>query len=138
VLSETGHLVISTLGMATVSEAVQRLIEAFPEPHEAIRRQLARTLQAIIAQQLLPATEAHRSKTGHGRVVANEILIMTKQVRQMLLQGQTDFTLAMQAGHDQGMQTMDEAIFSHHRAGRISLETAKTRLEDPARLDNLR
>lgn len=136
VLAETGHLVFSTLGVETASEAVQRLIEAFPEPRDAIRRLLARTLQAVIAQQLLPATEAHRAETGQGRLAANEILILTGRVRQMILDGQTDFTLAMEAGHADGMQTMDEAVLSHYRAGRVHSDMARSRMQDVTRLDS--
>ena len=134
VLAETGHLVFSTLSVETASEAVQRLIEVFPEPRAAIRRLLARTLQAVIAQKLLPVTESYRAKTGKGRTVANEILVMTQRVRQMILEGQTDLTLVMEAGHTHGMQTMDEAILKEYRAGRVSYEVAELHMEDHHRL----
>ncbi|MBV9852028.1 MAG: PilT/PilU family type 4a pilus ATPase [Armatimonadetes bacterium] len=134
VLAETGHLVFSTLSVETVSEAVQRLIEVFPEPRATIRRLLARTLQAVIAQKLIPASAEYKAQTSQGRLAANEILIMTQRVRQMVLEEQTDFTLAMEAGRGDGMQTMDAAILDHYRAGRISYDVAALSLEDRTRL----
>lgn len=129
-LAETGHLVLSTLHAESASEAIQRIVEVFPEPRETIRRLLARTLQAVIAQRLL--TRAGR----YGRVPANEILIASPRVRQMIAEGkEADLGLAIQAGYNLGMQTMDDSILDLYRASQVSHDTAWHALEDRTRLE---
>lgn len=128
-LAETGHLVLSTVHGESAPEAVQRIVEVFPEPRETIRRLLARTLQAIIAQKLL--VRADRP----GRAPANEILLGTPRVRQMIAEGkEADLGLAIEAGRGQGMQTMDDSVVSLFQTGAISHDTARTALQDPSRL----
>lgn len=127
-LAETGHLVISQLDVESAPDAVQRLIEAFPEPRENVRRMLARHLLAVVAQKLLPRS----GRTG--RVPANEILLATPRVKQMIADGQGDLNLAIEASRDQGMQTMDDSVLALYGAGAISEETARYNLEDPTRL----
>lgn len=127
-LAETGHLVFAKLHLESASEAVQRLIEAFPEPREGVRRMLARTLLAVVAQKLLPRVE-------RGRVPAIELMMATPRVRQMIAEGKVDaLDLVVEAGHDQGMRSMDDAVLALHRAGAISRETAWHALQDRDRL----
>jgi twitching motility protein PilT len=127
-LAETGHLVIVTLHVQTVSEAVARLIDVFPSPRDLIRRQLARNVAAVIAQQLVPRGDRP------GRVALNEVLLATPRIRQMIEQGHDDLLLAIEANRDQGMQTMDDSIVQAYQAGLISYDTAWTRLTDTERL----
>ncbi len=104
-------------------------MDVFPEQaREGIRRTLARTLVAIISQRLLPRAD------GPGRVAANEILIATPRVQQLIAEGHTDLRLAIEAGRDAGMQTMDDSILKLYRAGQISYETAWNHIEDRDRL----
>ena len=127
-LAESGHLVFSTLHLENVSDAVNRLVDVFPEPRDVIRRTLARNLVAVIAQRLLPRSPEP------GRVVVNEVLTVTPRVRQMIAEGQKDLSVAIEAGREAGMQTMDDAVLKRFRAGKISYETAWANMQDRERL----
>lgn len=131
-LAETGHLVFCTMHMNTASEAVKRLIESYPESNrENVRDLLARNLMAVIAQGLLPRVP---NSGLHGRVPANEILIGTPRVRRMIAEGHDDLAVAMEAGRDAGMQTMDDAIVRLYERGEIAFDLAWNRLEDRGRV----
>lgn len=128
-LADTGHLIFTTIHTRSASLAINRLIDAFPESQQApIRNMVSRNLQAVICQQLIPRA------TGPGRVPAYEILICTPRVRQMIQEGYTDYTLAMEAQRDMGMQTMDDAIMDLFQNGTISRQMAFSRLTDKSRL----
>ncbi|MEO7718741.1 MAG: PilT/PilU family type 4a pilus ATPase [Capsulimonas sp.] len=127
-LAETGHLVFATMHAVSVSEAVQRLIESFPDAQDTMRRMLARSVTAVISQRLLPRAN------GRGRVPVDEILLSNNRVRTLISDGATDLTLAMEAGRDQGMRTMDDAILEAYSRGDISYDTAWGRIDDRERL----
>jgi twitching motility protein PilT len=128
-LAETGHLVLTTLNVGTVSEAITRLVDSFPESQRAmIRSLLARTLTAVIAQRLLPRAQLV------GRVPANEILIATPRVRQMIQDGHTDMSVAIEAGRATGLQTMDDAVARLYERGTITFDLAWSHLEDKNRI----
>ncbi len=130
-LAEVGHLIFSQMTADTAGDAVNRLLVLLGEPQDASQRLLARTVQAVIAQRLLPRNAPQ------GRVAANEILILTERVRQMIKDGQTApglLELAMSAERSTGMQTMDEALLSLYADAVISRETAAEHLKDKARL----
>ena len=128
-LAETGHLVFVTLSVPTVSEAVQRIADSFPEGQRpVIRDMLSRNLQAVVAQMLLPRAG------GAGRVPAHEILIGAPRVRQLVAAGVTDFGLAMEAGRGVGMQTFDDALLSLYARGAISQQIAVSRMSDRGRM----
>ena len=128
-LAETGHLVFSTLHVNTTSAAVQRLVDVFPDGQRSvIRRMLSQCLAGVIAQRLVPRRERP------GRVAVNEILIATSRIRQMIQEGQTDFNVALEAGRDIGMQTMDDAFVNLYKKGEIAFDTAWFHLEDKSRL----
>src|SRR5262249_27463363 len=114
-LADTGHLVFSTLHAATTSGAIQRIIDAFPEPQQPIIRQMVATnVAAVVAQRLMP--RAGRP----GRVAVQEILLSTPRVRQMIADGHTDLTVAIEAGRDIGMHTMDDDLVRLAEDGTIS------------------
>lgn len=126
-LAEAGVLVFSQMTADTAGDAVNRLLAVLGEPREAAQRLLARTAQAIIAQRLL--VRADRA----GRVAANEILLVTPQVRQMISDSQTApglLELAMTASHSAGMKTMDKALLGLYADEVISRETAEAHLKD--------
>jgi twitching motility protein PilT len=128
-IAETGHLVFSTLHVSTASAAVQRLIEAFPESQQpVIRRMVAQNLVAVIAQKLLPRIDRR------GRVAANEIMVVSPRVRRLILEGQKDLSVAIEAGREEGMQTMDDSLTRLYERGIISFETAWMHLEDKDRI----
>ena len=130
-MAETGHLIFSQMTSETVADALVRLLGLLGEPRDSAQRLLSRTMQAIIAQRLLPRDAPT------GRVAANEILIGTPRVRQMIADGQTDpslLALAMESSPQVGMQTMDDALLGLYAAHVISREVAESYLKDKGRL----
>jgi twitching motility protein PilT len=101
--AETGHLVMGTLHTNSAAEAVDRIIDVFPEAQQAqVRVQLANNLQAILTQQLVPKA------SGEGRVLAYEFLIATPAMRNLIREGKTHQILSqIQLGGAMGMMTMD-------------------------------
>ena len=104
--AETGHLVLGTLHTNTAAEAVDRIIDVFPEAQqEQVRVQLANNLQAILTQQLIPRA------SGEGRVLAYEFLLATPAVRNLIREGKThQIPTVIQTGGQLGMITMDACL----------------------------
>ena len=118
--AETGHLVFSTVHTVDAAETVNRLIDFFPpHMHQQVRAMLAGTLKGAISQRLVPSTDG-------GRVAACEILRMTGRVRDMIMDHTQTGKLpeVIADGGYYGMQTFDQALFQHLKAGRISMEQA--------------
>lgn len=125
--AETGHLVFATLHTADAPQAIDRMIDVFP-PHQQpqVRMQLSMTLQAVIAQRLLPLQD------GTGRTAALEILLATQAVRHMIREGKTHQLLSvLQTGTGAGMQTIEAALETLVLAERVSLEAASAQARDP-------
>jgi len=125
-IAETGHLVLATLHTRNAPQAIDRIIDVFP-PHqqEQIRVLLANTLEAVIAQQLLPRLGTR------GRIPAVEILVVTPAVRNLIREGKTHQIYSlMDTGAEQGMQTMDKALAVLVRRGLISNTEAASRALD--------
>lgn len=103
--AETGHLVLSTLHTRSAIQSVDRLIDVFAQEEKAfVRAQLAQSLVAVIAQQLLP-------KKVSGRIAAYEILINTPAIANLIREGKNHQILSLlQTGHSYGMQTMEKGI----------------------------
>lgn len=125
--SETGHLVIATLHTPDAVQAVQRIVSAFPEgQQEEIRYMLANTIQAVIAQQLLPAA------TGNRRVLCCEVLVGTPGIRHNIRENSIHKMYSdIQAGRKFGMVTMDHSLLELYKAGEIAYDTAVTMARDP-------
>ncbi len=125
--AETGHLVFSTVHTVDASETVNRLIDFFPpHMHQQVRAMLAGTLKGIISQRLVP------SATG-GRVAACEIMRMTGRVRDMIMDHNQTGRLpeVIADGGYYGMQTFDQALFGHLKAGRVTMEEAMLAASTP-------
>jgi len=102
-LAETGHLVFSTIHCPTASEAVARLVEVFPAEQQAfIARQLAVTIECVVAQRLIP----HAS--GKGRVAAYEVMVGTPAVRELIAARRFNNLEAEIASGAEGMQTLGQ------------------------------
>jgi twitching motility protein PilT len=119
--AETGHLVLSTVHTLDATETVNRLIEFFPpHMHQQVRAMIAGTLKGAISQRLVRATGSN------GRVATCEILRSTGRVKDMILDplqtGKLHEVIA--EGGYYGMQTFDQALFDHLKAGRIEMEDA--------------
>jgi twitching motility protein PilT len=126
--AETGHLVLSTVHTIDAAESVNRIIDFF-QPHEQsqARAMLAGTLKAVVSQRLV------RTVDGSSRVAVCEILRMTGRARDMILDPeQTDRLREVIAeGEFYGMQTFDQALLQHHKAGRITMEDAIAAASSP-------
>jgi len=117
--SETGHLCLSTLHANSANQALDRIINLFPEERRAqLLMDLSLNLRAIISQRLLP-------KVGGGRVAAIEIMINSPLIQDLIFKGKVNEIKAiMQRSKEQGMQTFDMALFDLYEAGVISYEDA--------------
>jgi twitching motility protein PilT len=131
--AETGHLVFATLHTQDAPQTIDRIIDVFPSHQQGqVRTQLSVALQGIMTQQLLPTLD------GSGRCVACEILIPTAAVRNLIREGKThQIASVMQTGSAHGMQTMDSALATLVRAGKISIQTAEARSSTPDELRRL-
>jgi len=118
--AETGHLVLSTVHTVDAAETVNRIIDFFPpHMHQQVRAMLAGTLKGVISQRLVPSTDG-------GRVATCEILRMTGRVRDMIMDPQQTgrLTEVVSEGAYYGMQTFDQALFDHVKAGRVDVDQA--------------
>ena len=124
--AETGHLVMATLHTPDAPGAVDRIVDVFPPYQQSqIRTQLASTLQAIIAQILLP------KKSSRGRVPAVELLIASPAVRNLIRIGKShQLPTAMETGTQLGMRTMDQALKELVNRDMVSYETVAVRARD--------
>jgi twitching motility protein PilU len=115
--SETGHLCLGTLHSNNANQAIERILNFFPqERHAQIFLQLSLNLRAIISQRLIPSTDG-------GRIAALEILLDTPRITDLIKRSEVD-TLkeAMEQGVQEGCQTFDHALFKLYQEGKISLE----------------
>ncbi|MFA5551841.1 MAG: type IV pilus twitching motility protein PilT [Trueperaceae bacterium] len=131
--AETGHLVMGTLHTNTASEAIDRIIDVFPEAQQAqVRVQLANNLQAILTQQLLPRAN------GDGRALAFEFLLATAGIRNLIREGKThQIPAQIQMGGAIGMLTMDACLADLHLRKIISFETGLERSVDAKEFERL-
>lgn len=131
--AETGHLVVSTLHTPDAVQTVDRIIDVFP-PHQQqqTRIQVANTLQAVVAQQLIPIPGSR------GRVVACEILICNIAARKIIRSGKTEqLTTLIQTNYDQGMVTMDKSLKNLYQQGLISYDDAVSRCKFPEAFETI-
>jgi twitching motility protein PilT len=126
--AETGHLVLSTVHTVDASESINRLLDFFPpHQHNQARAMLAGTIKGVISQRLVPGAEG-------GRVAVCEILRMTGRVRDMIADPNQTGQLgeAISSGEYYGMQTFDQALFHHVKAGRVTTEEAMRVASNPS------
>lgn len=131
--AETGHLVLGTLHTNTAAEAIDRIIDVFPDAQQAqVRVQLASNLQAILTQQLLPKAN------GDGRALAYEFLLATPAVRNLIREGKThQIPASIQMGGQLGMITMDACLADLYLRKVISFETGLERAVDAKEFERL-
>lgn len=118
-LCNTGHLAISTLHANNSSQAMERVINLFPQTlHKQLFMDLALNIRAVISQRLVSGIDGKR-------VAAVEILINTPHIAELILKGAIDeLRTAMDSSGAQGSQTFDTALYSLYKEGRIELEEA--------------
>jgi len=117
--AETGHLCLSTLHANNANQALDRIINFFPEErHKQLFMDMSLNLQGFVSQRLIPAVDGKRA-------AAIEILLGTPRVCDLIKQGKVDeIKEVMEKSENQGMKTFDSALFDLYKAGRISLEEA--------------
>jgi twitching motility protein PilT len=118
--AETGHLVLSTIHTVDATESINRMLDFFPpHQHGQARSMIAGTVKGVISQRLVPGADG-------GRVAVCEIMRMTGRVRDMILDPAQTGKLVevITSGGYYGMQTFDQALFGHVKAGRVTFEDA--------------
>lgn len=131
--AETGHMVFATIHTPDAVQTVDRIIDVFPPYQQTqVRIQLANTVQAIIAQQLLAVPG------GRGRVPAVEILLATVGARNIIRNAKTEqLNTLLQTNYDLGMVTMDKSLKNLYQQGLISYEDAVTRCKFPESFESI-
>jgi len=129
--AEMGILVMGTLHTNGAAQTVDRIINSFPADKQShIRTMISTSLRGVVSQQLLP------SKQKAGRVAALEVLINTPAVSNLIRQGKLDqLETAMQAGGNQGMQTMDNALMELVNKGLIDGKDAYLQANHKAKFE---
>ena len=118
--AETGHLCMATLHANSSNQALDRMINFFPEERRLqLLMDLSLNMKALISQRLLPRQE------GKGRVAAVEILLNTPLVADLIFQGKVgELKDLMKRSRELGMQTFDQALFDMYEANLITYEDA--------------
>ena len=125
--AETGHLVLATLHTSSAHKTIDRVIDIFPASQKTqVRSMLAESLEAVVAQKLLPR------KGGMGRVVACEIMLASTAIRNLIREDKIyQIPSVIQAGGKTGMQSLDQDLQRLLHQGLIDRETAAHIAENP-------
>ncbi|HTP73645.1 MAG TPA: PilT/PilU family type 4a pilus ATPase [Burkholderiaceae bacterium] len=118
--AETGHLCMATLHANSSNQALDRIINFFPEERrDQLLMDLSLNLKAIVSQRLLPREE------GKGRIAAVEIMLNTPLVSDMIFKGEVgELKELMKRSRELGMQTFDQALFDLYEQRHVSYEDA--------------
>ncbi|HEY5719924.1 MAG TPA: PilT/PilU family type 4a pilus ATPase [Gammaproteobacteria bacterium] len=118
--SETGHLVLATLHANNANQAMDRIINFFPEERRGqLLMDLSLNLKGIVAQMLIPR------KDGKGRRAAIEVLINTPLASDLISKGEVhELKGLMKQSTEHGMKTFDQALFELYQEGEITREDA--------------
>lgn len=125
--AETGHLCLCTLHASNASQAIERMINLFPEErHLQMRNALSLNLRAILAQRLV------RSVDG-GSVVVVEVLLNEAFIKELIMKGDSvRIKEVMSSNNAAGMMTFDQSLFKHYVEGTIDELTAISEADVPA------
>ncbi len=125
--AETGHLVFGTLHTSGAASTINRIIDAFPtDQQEQIRVQLANNLIAVLSQALCPRTDVE------GRIAAYEFMYVTPSIQNLIRENKSfRIDSEIQTGKRYGMQLLDDNLWHHFNAGRISAEEAIDKSKNP-------
>ena len=118
--AETGHLALGTLHANNSNQAMDRIINFFPEGRRhQLLMDLSLNLKAVISQRLIPVKE------GKGRAAAVEVLLNSPLISDLIFKGEIHgIKEIMKKSRELGMQTFDQALFDLYELGRISFEDA--------------
>ncbi len=131
VFSETGHLCLATLHANSANQALDRIINFFPEERrEQLLLDLSLNLRGMVSQRLMPR------QGSKGRVAALEVMLNTPLVSDMIAKGDVvEIKEIMHKSRELGMQTFDQALFDLFEANAITYEDA---LRNADSVNNLR
>ena len=128
--AETGHLLFSTLHTQNAVKTISRVIAVFPpEEQEMVRVRLSEALVAVVSQRLLPR------KDGKGRVAAQEIMVVTSTIRDLILDPQRTDEIAdlIAEGREQyRSQTFDQHLMDLVSSDTVDFEVAKAAASNPS------
>ena len=118
--AETGHLCLATLHANSANQALDRIINFFPEERRAqLLMDLSLNLRAMVSQRLIPKQD------GKGRAAAVEIMLNTPLIADLIFKGEVaEIKEVMKKSRNLGMQTFDQALFDAYEANVISYEDA--------------
>jgi twitching motility protein PilU len=118
--AETGHLCMATLHANSANQALDRIINFFPEERRAqLLMDLSLNLKALVSQRLLPREE------GKGRIPAVEIMLNTPLIGDLIFKGEvTEIKELMKRSRELGMQTFDQSLFDLFEARLVTYEDA--------------
>src|SRR6195952_3152315 len=118
--AETGHLCLATLHANSANQALDRIINFFPEERRAqLLMDLSLNLRALVSQRLLPRQE------GKGRVAAVEIMLNTPLISDLIFKGEVaEIKEIMKRSRELGMQTFDQSLFDLYESQAVTFEDA--------------
>jgi twitching motility protein PilU len=118
--AETGHLALATLHANNANQALDRIINFFPEERKhQLLMDLSLNVRALVSQRLIP------KKDGKGRAAAVEIMLNSPLVSDLIFKGEVqEIKTIMAKSRELGMQTFDQALFDLYEAGEITYEDA--------------
>jgi len=127
--AETGHLAISTLHANNSNQALERIINLFPEERRPqLLMGLSQNLRAFVSQRLLPTVDGKRC-------AAVEVLLGTKTIQELILKSRlTEIKEIMEKSENLGMQTFDGAIYKLYMAGKVGFDDAIANADSPNNL----
>jgi twitching motility protein PilU len=129
-LSNTGHLAVSTLHANNANQAMERVINMFPQDaHKQLYMDLSLNIRSVISQRLVTGIDGKRC-------AAIEIMVNTPHIAELILKGDLDeMKVAMEESGQKGMQTFDKALFNLYKEGRIELEEALNNADSRTNLE---
>ena len=127
--AETGHLAISTLHANNANQALERIINMFPEERRPqLLLGLSQNIKGIVSQRLIPTIDGKRC-------AAIEVLLGTKTIQELILKSRLeDIKEIMEKSENLGMQTFDGALFKLYKGNKISLDEAMSNADSPNNL----
>ena len=117
--ADSGHLCMSTLHANSANQAIQRVINFFPQDvRHQVLQDLSLNLRAVVGQRLITNVQGQL-------VPALEVMVVTPYIADLIFKGQIDeIKSAMAKGADQGMSTFDNSLYNLYTAGQITREQA--------------
>src|ERR687896_171157 len=128
--AETGHLVFGTLHTSGAASTINRIIDAFPtDQQEQVRVQLAGNLIAVLSQALCPRVDTD------GMLAAYEFMYVTPSIQNLIRENKSfRIDSDIQTGKRYGMELLDDNLWRHFTAGRISAEEAIDKSKNPGQM----